>query len=369
MNRQMKVGIFVLFGLALCGVAVFLIGDSRRLWEPKVTFRAAFRDVAGLKPGAPVRTGGLDVGSVTAVGHADNAGDTRIYVTLQITKAEAARVREDTTARVANKGLLGDKMIELTVSDGRAPQQDPSKLLRTEEPTDMFAAANDLAQRVQRVVERIEPLAQSLGDPKFADDIKGSTQDLHMIMDAIAKNDSVAHRLLFDAEEGRKFSQLMTNLNHVTYNLDGVLADTRDVTSHVKNGPGIAHALVYDGEMSRNASGVMAEFHQDMKAIREGNGLAHSLLYGDDKSQHMMTNLNAITDDMRVIVSGVRQGKGTIGALLVDPSVYEDLKSAIGNVERNQVLRALVRYSIKADEQRPQVHTPNPATPAPAASK
>jgi len=39
--------------------------------------------------------------------------------------------------------------------------------------------------------------------------------------------------------------------------------------------------------------------------------------------------------------------------LLVDPTIYEDLKSAVGNVERNQVLRALVRYSIKEDEARP----------------
>jgi phospholipid/cholesterol/gamma-HCH transport system substrate-binding protein len=34
----------------------------------------------------------------------------------------------------------------------------------------------------------------------------------------------------------------------------------------------------------------------------------------------------------------------------VDPSIYEDIKSLVGNVERNQVLRALVRYSIKQDE-------------------
>ena len=62
------------------------------------------------------------------------------------------------------------------------------------------------------------------------------------------------------------------------------------------------------------------------------------------------------SDDLRTIVSNVKAGRGTLGALLVDPSVYEDLKAAIGNVERNQVLRALVRYSIKADEQKPQVH-------------
>ena len=84
-----------------------------------------------------------------------------------------------------------------------------------------------------------------------------------------------------------------------------------------------------------------------------GNGIAHAVLYGDDNSTRVMSNLNSMSDDLRAIVSNVRQGKGTIGALLVDPTVYEDIRSAIGNVERNEVLRALVRYSIKADEQHP----------------
>ena len=63
-----------------------------------------------------------------------------------------------------------------------------------------------------------------------------------------------------------------------------------------------------------------------------------------------MGNVNAMSDDLRSIVHDVRQGKGTLGALLVDPSVYEDIRALVGNVERNEVLRALVRYSIKADE-------------------
>ena len=58
---------------------------------------------------------------------------------------------------------------------------------------------------------------------------------------------------------------------------------------------------------------------------------------------------------LRDIVRGVKQGKGTVGALLVDPSIYEDLKRVLGNVERNSVLRALVRYSIRRDEQAPEV--------------
>jgi phospholipid/cholesterol/gamma-HCH transport system substrate-binding protein len=367
MKRQLKVGMFVLVALALCAAGVFLIGDARGLFESKTTYRTAFNDVAGLKPGAPVRMGGVDVGVVSSVGHATNPGDTRIYVTFGVNKAEAIRIREDTIARVANKGLLGDKMIELSVSDGRAPKLDPAMLMKSEDPQDMFAAANELAQHTQKVVERLDPLAERLGDPKFAEDIRAATQDLRQIMDAIAKNDSVAHKLLFDPEEGRKMSQLLTNLNNSTARLDGILGDVKDVTGHVKSGPGIAHAVVYDGDMSANAAGSLSEIHQDLEAIRKGNGIAHAVLYGDDPSQHLMANLNAMSDDLRQIVANVRQGKGTIGALLVDPSVYEDIKAAVGNVERNSVLRAIVRYSIKADEARPQVTTP--PVPAPAAKK
>ena len=82
MSRQFKVGLFVILGLFLMMVAIFLIGDTSRLWESKTNYRAAFRDVGGLKPGAPVRMGGLDIGTVHSVGYDKNLGDTRIFVRM-----------------------------------------------------------------------------------------------------------------------------------------------------------------------------------------------------------------------------------------------------------------------------------------------
>lgn len=365
MRRQLKVGIFVLVASILAAAAIFVIGDNRKFWERKVQFRAAFRDVAGLKPGTPVRTGGLDIGTVTSVSHGDSVDDTRVYVTFAVVRGEAARVRRDTVVRVVPKGLLGDKMLELTVSDGTAPPQDPAVLMKTEDPRDMFGSAGELANRAQRVVEKLEPLAASLGDPKFSENIKGSAGSVNEILDAVAHKDSVAHRLLFDTQTAQKLDTALDNFVRASGQLEQLLGDARAVTHQVRTGPGLAHALVYDGDLSKNASGTLAEVHESLRAVRHGNGLAHSLLYGDEHSSHVMANLAAMSDDLRQIVGGIRQGKGTIGALLVDPSVYEDLKSAVGNVERNQVLRALVRYSIKADEQRPHVTV----TPPPAASK
>jgi phospholipid/cholesterol/gamma-HCH transport system substrate-binding protein len=351
MTRQLKVGIFVIFGLVLMMVAIFLIGDTKGLWQAKVRYHTAFDDVAGLKPGAPVRMGGLDIGAVTGVGHSSNASDERAFVSLSINKKEAARIKTDTVARVINKGLLGDKMIELSFGSAEAAALDPASLIPSEEPSDVLASANRVAAEAAKAVQGVTPLVQQLGDPKFAADIKGAAADLHSILDAIANGDGTMHRLLYDRKQAEHVSEVLAHLDSSTARLDAQLADLEDVTKHLREGPGIAHALVYDGEVSKNAAGTLAELHEDLRAIREGNGIAHALLYGDSSTQHVMSNVNAMSDDLRAIVAGMRQGKGTIGALLVDPTVYEDIKSAVGNVERNQVLRALVRYSIKADEQ------------------
>jgi phospholipid/cholesterol/gamma-HCH transport system substrate-binding protein len=352
MSRELKVGLFVIVGIVLTMVAVFVIGDTRRLWEPKLTYRAAFQDVAGLKPGAPVRMGGFDIGSVTDVGHDRNTNDARLFVRMAIAKQEGTRIRTDTAARIVGKGLLGDKMVELTVGSAQSAVLPAGTLIPSEEPSDVFASANKVAEATEKAVEQIEPLTQALGDPKFAADIKGTMADVHSLFDAIVQGDGTMHRLFYDHREADQVDELIVHLSHTAVRVDEALADVQDISQHLREGPGIAHALVYDGDMSKNAAGALTELHDDLRAIREGNGLAHALLYGDTSSQHVMSNVNAMSDDLRTIVGGLRQGKGTLGALLVDPTVYEDIKSVVGNVERNEVLRALVRYSIKADEKK-----------------
>jgi phospholipid/cholesterol/gamma-HCH transport system substrate-binding protein len=356
MTRQVKVGLFIILGVALTMAAVFLIGNTRGLWQHKVSYKTAFQDVAGLKPGAPVRMGGLDIGVVTGVDHGSNAGDPRVYVSLSISSKESARIRVDSVAHVANKGLLGDKMIELTPGSTAAPEQDPKQLLVSEEPSDAFAVVNRVAAAAEKAIEQLGPLAQTLGDAKLSADISGSLADVHALLDATVHGDGAVHRLFFDHREAEQLSELLTRLDGASSKLDGILADAQDATAHVRQGPGIVHAFLYDGELSQDAAGTLAELHGDLRAIREGNGLAHALLYGDTSSQHVMSNLNATSDDLRAIVGDVRRGKGTLGALLVDPTLYEDLRSAVGNVERNEVLRALVRYSIKADRDHPAPH-------------
>lgn len=373
-GRSLKVGLFVLASFVLAGIAVFLIGDNRRAWDRKVTFNAKFNDVVGLKAGSAVRMGGIDVGTVTSVGHGPNASDSKIYVKISVARDEAARVRPDTVARVVNKGLLGDKMIDLAGGDpnkGAAP--DDSFILSEEDPSDMGKAIEkmtDVAKKADQTMDALKRTSEQLADPQLSEDIKGTVRSLRAILDGVAnEKNGLAHKVIFDPEEARRVDDILANLDATTAHLAAVTADAREIAGRAKTGPGLVHTLVYDDQLAQGTTGTMVELNNSLKALRTGNGLGHAIIYGDDSTQHVMGNVSAMSDDLREIIANVKAGRGTLGALLVDPSVYEDIKSLVGNVERNQVLRALVRYSIKQNEGqgRPHAEVKEPAPAAPAA--
>ena len=76
---ELKIGIITVIALAIATGLIFLLsGEGGFFWQ-RYSIKTVFPDVAGLKPGAPVRVAGVEVGSVTAV---DFVGD-RVEVVMQ----------------------------------------------------------------------------------------------------------------------------------------------------------------------------------------------------------------------------------------------------------------------------------------------
>ena len=61
----------------------------------------------------------------------------------------------------------------------------------------------------------------------------------------------------------------------------------------------------------------------------------------------------------------IERGEGTLGGLINDPSIYEDLKKLTGEVERNRVLKTYIRYVVRQrEEELERVNQPPPNPPA-----
>lgn len=318
--------------------------------------RASFKDVAGLSRGSPVRMGGVDIGRVVDLGYGEKAEDDTIYVHMSIVADEARRIKKDSLATVEGKGLLGDKMIVITVGSTASPTLAPGEMVKTKESQDLAQIVTDLKSTVagaERVMTNLEKTTDAFADEQFHDDVKKSVEHLQGILAALDTGDGYIGRLLRDPAEADRLSAAVNNAGQAAAEAERLLASTRAVTERVRTGPGFAHELVY-GESGEKAlaqiGGAAEELGLALKGVRDSNSFAHNVLY-EDASGEMVANLNHATEDLRLIVKDMREGKGTVGALLSDPSVYEDLKVLLGNVGRNRSLRALVRYSIRKDEE------------------
>lgn len=370
LKREIKVGLFVLVGLFVCGLVIFLIGDERQAFERKDTFKAVFDDVQGLKRGSTVRMGGVDVGAVSEVGYSDDPDDLKLYVSFTVVRTEARRIRSDSWVSIDNKGLLGDKMITVKPGSAGAERIVAGGVVPTKQAKDlgdMMGQVANISAKAESVMGNLEKTTGAMAEDRFTDDVKGTARSLNSLLRQLDQGDGYVAKLIRDPGEAERLSRTLSNLERTSAELNQTLRGVNAIVGRVQTGPGFAHDMVYGEAPTKTVASfgnAAEELALTLRGIREGNGPAKSLIYGDDKSQELMGNLNAMSRDLRQIVAGVRAGKGTVGALLVDPSVYEDIKMVLGNVERNRAVRALVRYSIKQDETKPKVEVKDPAPPA-----
>lgn len=79
--------------------------------------------------------------------------------------------------------------------------------------------------------------------------------------------------------------------------------------------------------------------------IKSQKGILHEMFYGTTGS-----NLNKSVTKLESILSKIDDGEGTLGALVNDPAVYEDIKSMTGGAKRSTVLKYFMKQFIDSGE-------------------
>jgi phospholipid/cholesterol/gamma-HCH transport system substrate-binding protein len=347
----LRAGLFVAIGLALAGVVVFFIGQETRLFERQVTYRAYFANVQGLSDQSPVWIGGLKVGKVTGIFFSSDAKDPRLEVRFQVASRYADRVRQDSVAQLSSLGVLGDKAVDISLGSPTAPPVEPGGVLQSSTGGDLAGLLNSAGQVMENTVALSKSLrvaAEAYGDPELAADLKRGIKSLSALLVEVEKGDGVLHALIYDKQAGREVSTLLAHASQAARRVDGAVGHLEALLREVRTGDGTAHALIYGDEGATAlrelgaAAGQLAGLIEDAK--KSPNGAVHQLVYGD--ASGMFADLGSAAENLKTITATVAKGDGTVGGLISDPTVYEDLREVLGNVKRNRILRALVRFSL-----------------------
>jgi phospholipid/cholesterol/gamma-HCH transport system substrate-binding protein len=305
------VGGFVLVSLAALVVTIVALTSQQGSWQDRYSLEAYFPTVAGLVPNAPVWLAGTPVGRVDTVAFAEGTdGSPMVRVGLQIDQSASERIREDSVAAIGVMGLLGDRYVGISLGTRTARPLAPGARIETLAPTDLYKVIDQGGEALRG--------------------ISALATNLNAVVGA------------FQEETGGK-------------ELAGSVAAIATIVNEIQNGDGLLHSFIYDeyeGGGIESIERSLVAFEGIMNEVQSGEGVLHSLIYDRVTEQDLVLEALGAGAKLNSILAKVDAGEGTLGLLVNDPTLFEEMKVLVGGAQRSAVVRALIRLSSgnKADD-------------------
>jgi len=356
----MRIGAFILIGLVVFLAIIYLLGAQARYFERKYALTAEFTEVGGLIEGATVRLAGVQIGRVTKVELPPEPGG-KVQVTLTLARRFADRVRRNSEARIVTQGLLGDKLVEITIGSADAPPLKPGDTIATRNPFEMqemfsagaetLAQVNQLAVTLRKTMDRVDRMTDEVEkgkgwlhvliyeEPESLRRLNALLTSTQQLL-AQAQNDESAVGVLLSRDSGKSVRSLLAAMDAF-----GRAAQKPDA------GEGLLPTLLYDPQykdVARDLQVVTRNFRDVSEKLAHGQGLLGGLLKddGDATLGQAAADFRVAMANLRVVTDRLKTGEGTMGALLADPTVYENLVQFLEGARRSFLLRSLIRSTI-----------------------
>jgi phospholipid/cholesterol/gamma-HCH transport system substrate-binding protein len=382
LGKKLRVGMFVLVALAAGIGLVYALGARARLFEARYTVHADFTEVGGLNEGATVRLAGVQVGRVKAVNLPAEPGG-KVRVDLAIAKRFSNRVRKNSVARIETQGLLGDRIVELTVGTAAAPPTHDGDVIVSVDPTDFGKIVSQGAETVKNVAalaESLKTTAETFKQSRLIEDASATlsstrkvTERVSRMVDDIEKGRGWAHALIYEEPVAlRKMNEVIATTQRLLDRVErgesaaGVLTSDQSTAaarrfiaamekfSRVAEQPGtqdagLVPALLFDPKYKNvleDLKVVAHNFREVSDRLVGGKGTLGGLIKdepADAGIRQASRDLQAAMANLREITAKVNEGEGTLGALIADPTVYERLVSILDGAQRSFLLRGLLK--------------------------
>jgi len=150
-----------------------------------------------------------------------------------------------------------------------------------------------------------------------------------------------------EAEGGAKLSGVVDDVS------TAVKAAT-DAVVALRDGKGLLHRLIYDDfgvEGIQSLERSLMAMESVMGEIANGQGILHTLIYEKPQDQDVVNQVMAAGARLNSILAKIDRGDGTIGLLVNDPALYEDMQTLVGGAQRSLLIRSMVRMAVDAGEQ------------------
>ena len=279
MKKELKVGILaiVAVGLLIFGYN-FLKGNN--VFNSSRVFYAVYDNVEGLSPSAPITINGFQVGTVTDISFIDSG---KLLVTLNLNND--FEFSKKSVAQIYGGGLIGGKSMQINLDD------DVSELAQSGD-TLQSSVEEGL---IELVNEKLTPLK---------DKISGAVVEVDTLLKSI--------NFILDKET-------RNNLKNSIENLNGTLASLNSSSSDIET-------LLKDNTQQINTT--IDNFNNTSKNISVLSDSLSKIEFNRivNNADETLLNLNEISNKLN-------NGDGSLGKLLNDEQMYENIENATKEME------------------------------------
>ena len=290
-SDESKVGI-----LAAFGIAILIIGYSflkgKNLFERKIYYYAIYEKVEGLNKSDPVTINGFPIGKVETLSLMEGS---RGKTLAKINLVKDIKIPTNSSFQIYSSDLLGEKAIQLVLGDAKTYANEGDTL------------SGEVSATLQEEVSM-----QILPVKEKAEDLLSSIDSVINVVKVILKGGQIESSLGSIEKATNEFEK-------VAKNLDTLVATQRESIGRIfLNIESITANLDSNSE---NITIIFDNLAQLSDSLNEAN------------VKQTVNNLNRSLDQLQALLTKINSGEGTLGMLVSDRELYDNLNGAVDNVE------------------------------------
>lgn len=287
--NETKVGILAAFSIALLIIGYnFLKGNA--IFSSETVLYARYSHVDGLGVSKPVLINGYQIGRVDKL---TLQSDGTIIATLKI--KGKYEIPKNSVAKLESIDLLGGKAIIMALGTGNVYAKD-GDTLNANVAKGLMETVQPVQKKAELIIAKMDSILTSVNsilNPNFQKNVDKSFNSIASTLASLEATSKKVDNLV--GSEGTRISSILANVEAISANLknnnekiNGILNNIGTITDQV----------------------AAANFKQTID------------------------NANKSMADLQSIVAKINEGKGTLGLLINDTKMYENLNSASQNLDK-----------------------------------
>ena len=336
---ELKIGVLTIVAIVIAVVTVFLLTGGRGFFWQRYNLKTRFANVAGLKPGSPVRLAGVEVGTVESV---DDFVGEQIDVTFEVNQSVRDRITTESTAFLGSVSLLGESAVDISPSVKGTPIPEWGYV----RPGASKGQIADIAEQASQSVAEITKLVT---DIRLGKGTVGKLMTDEQLYTDLNQFVATAGELTRGIRDGRGTLGKLVADPTTANALEASLTNLERITAQIQAGQGSIGKLLTDDAFATSLNGATANFQELAAKLNRGEGTAGKLMTDDS----LFIRLNAVSGRFDELLTKLNAGEGTAGQLLKDKQLYEningavtDLRSLLTTIQQDPKKYLTVRISI-----------------------